>query len=347
MRQAALVAGVSSLLCLPAQKAVAQQAPAPAPEKVAVPEGGLTLGGHRFIVPASFPTSFVATYFGIRLGALVHTDPDVPTEAGQFSLSTLGGAQTLELGVKVTDWLGFFAKARLAVLVGSNVPGLIYSGATYEGTGEGGLIFRILRIDTSGTQVSFRVSGSYSSGLSTSVFPLLVQEAALTVRTVLQGQLRQLIRTPISGWDAQGNAVAAQALGPYFSLQGLAGGGVSGARIEPFDVAAGARGSSAMTDGEFNAAVAIEADASAAGVPVAGLFEYSLARQPAVLEFLPLNGSGFVHTLSLGAYYSGKPNLQLGLVGAVDLGLPRFSTSLGPSGSPHTELGQIVVLYIW
>ncbi len=112
-----------------------------------------------------------------------------------------------------------FARGRLGVLLGSNLPGVVYSGATYEVMGEGGLILRLLRIDSTGTQISLRASGAYSNGQSFSLFPLLTQAAAPTVRTVLQGDLGSLVRTPVDEWDVRGDVAVAQALGSCFSLQ--------------------------------------------------------------------------------------------------------------------------------
>jgi len=323
-----------------AQDEAGPAAPPPVERTPEPPPGALELGGHHFIIPASFPTSFVATYLGIRLGSQLYSAPGLPTSVGTFTPSTLAATTA-------TDWAGIFARARFAEVLGSNVSGLVYSGAAFEANAEGGLLFRLLRVDKSGTQVSLRLSGEYSSGLSISIIPLLTQQVAPTVKTVLQGQLSELVRTPLSEWDAQGNIGVAQALGRCFSLQGYVGGGVSGAEIQPFDTRSGGRVSSSLTGAQFNAAAAFEADASPAKIPIAILAEYAVMRQASPLALLPLTSINFLQTFSLGVYYSGRPNLQLGLIGAAEVGLPTLSTSAGESATPHSLLGEFVLMYIW
>jgi hypothetical protein len=348
------------VLCAPCKSALAQTAPSqPEPSRAAaaaeLPEdpadvnsGAQQLGGHRFIIPASFPTSFVDTYFGIRLAAEYYEAPDLPTSVGTFTPSTLGSATTLDFGLRILDWVGAFARGRFAELVGSNIPGLIFSGAGFQAGGELGGIVRLLRLEKTATQVSFRLSGAYTYGMTISVLPLVTQPIVPTVRTVIEGDLSQLIRTPLEEWEVHGDLAAAQALTKFFSLQAYLGGGIGGARIEPWDVRARGRVSPSDTGGSFNGAVAFEADASPIKVPLAVLAEYALNRRASALNLLPVTSIDFLQTVSLGLYYTGRRNLQLGALGGAAVGLPRLTSDNGGlSSSPRTWLGELVLLYIW
>lgn len=305
------------------------------------------LGGHDFLIPSSFPTSFVDTYFGIRLGAEFYEAPNLPTPSGTFSPATLASATAIDFGIKLTRWLGIFGNLRLTEILGSNTSGLVYSGAAFEISGEAGVILRLLRLEATGTQISVLGSGGYAGGLSISIFPLLTQPTAPTVRAVLQGDLTEVVRTPLREWDAQGNVAIAQALGPFFSLQGFIGGGVGSARIEPFDTTSGTRLASSETRGIFNAAAAFEVDGSPAKIPIAALVEYSLTRRPSIVDLLPVTSIDDVQTFSLGLYYSGRSHLQLGVVGGVFAGLPQLASDEGHSATPHSIFCELVMIYRW
>ncbi|HZU85357.1 MAG TPA: hypothetical protein VE987_20640 [Polyangiaceae bacterium] len=356
--RSAAVAGAASLsVFLLTSAASAQTAPdaateeahwslGPAPTPSPLAEGTMSLGGHQFLVPASFPTSFVATFFSIRLRAALHESPDLPTEAGSFSPSNLGVGPRLDASFKITDWAGVFAILRMSAVVGSNLPGLVYTGESFNGTAAAGVIFRLLRLDATGTQASLRLNGSYANGMSLSVFPLLTQAVVPTVRTVLQGQLGDLIRTPFNEWEAVGDLTLAQALTPFFSLQAFVGEGVSGAQIQPFDVRQG-RLTESATNGFFHTGVGFEADASPARIPIAGLLEYTVGQEPSVVELLPQTSNPWIHGISLGVYYSGARDLQLGLIGGLQLGYGGLTSAVGTSGAPFTEFGELVLMHIW
>jgi hypothetical protein len=54
-----------------------------------------------------------------------------------------------------------------------------------------------------------------------------------------------------------------------------------------------------------------------------------------------------VTTLGLGVYYTGRHDLQLGVVGAVELGLAPVQIDGGESGSPIAEDIRLSMRYIW
>jgi hypothetical protein len=88
-------------------------------------------------------------------------------------------------------------------------------------------------------------------------------------------------------------------------------------------------------------------------VPIAAILEYELNAR--------LTGSGDedleeegtnTHTFGVGVYYSGRPNLQLGLFGAAILNLrPIAGVNVaggpGQSGTPNAEYGEMVIRYVW
>ena len=107
----------------------------------------------------------------------------------------------------------------------------------------------------------------------------------------------------------------------------------------------------ARCGGDFNtfiAAISAEADLETAGVPIA--FQ---------LEYLPSEewndaGQGFLaqpskHTVTAGLYYSGRRNLQLGVLAATTRNLKPVQGLDGErrSGRPHLMFGELSMRYVW
>ena len=63
-------------------------------------------------------------------------------------------AEGLDLGIKITDWVGIFAAGGVRSLVGTNLRSLTYAGATYDLGARVGGILRLFRSDSSGSQMS-------------------------------------------------------------------------------------------------------------------------------------------------------------------------------------------------
>ena len=78
------------------------------------------------------------------------------------------------------------------------------------------------------------------------------------------------------------------------------------------------------------------------------MFEWRMTRQPAVTSLIVSQGSDTSHILALGAYYSGRRDLQFGVVGALELGLSGVPTDTGTSGSPPARrIWTNFLRYFW
>ena len=175
------------------------------PEPAKKDEGGTerTLGNHVFIFPSEVTPSLVTTYVGLRLRLGSNGVTNVPTVVGNTTIETVTFAEGLDLGIKLTDWLGIFVTGGVNALVGTNLRALTYAGATYDMGGSGGAVFRLLRIDRTGTQLSFRAQGSYAKGQVSTLLPLFDRPIASLV-DALQGDLGESIRTPTTRVSGDG-----------------------------------------------------------------------------------------------------------------------------------------------
>ena len=168
-------------------------------------------------------TAFIETYFGIRAEARFTHVSDVPTSFGNFNINVTGAAQSIDFGVKLAEIVGLRLNAIVSGLIGTNIPSLVYDGATY-GHGFGVQVpVRLFRIESSGSQLSLVPLFNYASGQVATLFPLFRERPMLTLQTVLQGNTGELISTPVKATRFGMTAAFAQALSPYFGLQAVAG----------------------------------------------------------------------------------------------------------------------------
>ena len=87
-------------------------------------------------------------------------------------------------------------------------------------------------------------------------------------------------------------------------------------------------------------------------VPIALAGEYSANYRDPSATSLFIEDQGFEHTVSAGLYYSGAPNLELGLRGSSVLSAPGVigrdeSGAVASSDSPQLYTGQLVMTYVW
>ena len=321
-------------------------------------EGGCSrqIGGATFLLPILQQQSFVSTYVGIREGVAVYHVPDLSIGIlGPQDVSLAGYQQTLDLGLRLTRWLGLWGEARGTIFTGLTLSSLLVGGGSFVASGEGGLVLRLLHFESSGTQLSLRAGGGYERGRALTLLPLLsaiVDTPGVTLRSILDGNLREFLLVPIAERSVTGGLYLAQALGgPFLSLQSSASARRAWRTFRPFDPAVGDRVDLGTTATRFDLAVALTADFKPLGVPLGLMGEYlfTTGRQTEVaLARTNLN----THSVALGLYYTGRPNLQLGLGGVTVLDAePRIGRDVrgNPvmSGRPRLAYGQLILRYIW
>jgi hypothetical protein len=309
--------------------------------------GDRTLRGNTFLFAPHFDSAFIATYIGVRAEARFATVSNVVTSFGTFDLNVTGAAETLDFGFKLCDVVGLRLSGVGAAIVGSNIPAIAYNGATYSFGGGVRVPVRIFRIESSGSQLAVVPYFGYASGKVAALLPLFQNQPSVTLGTILQGNGGELIATPLKTTTFGLNAAFAQAFNRNFALQAEAGIGRSVATLDRFDPSTQQRNGDSVGAWDFAFGVAFTADAAPSGFPIAGLAEWSVSRQPGTASFVTSTTGTSAHTVALGAYYSGRRDLQLGVVGALELGLPATQTEIGLSERPNSKDARLELRYFW
>lgn len=311
---------------IPSSTSPATSASGPAPtgtSPVPPADQARTLGGHRFLTPVRFASAFAVTEVGLSI-AFSHAsytgygDRDhVP-----YVADVVGLAERLDVGVRVLPRVALFASVggRFASGAdGQTVLGIGADGAVEWKVGVAGVV---ARLEETGTQVGARLSVEGHAGGRLVSIEGLVNDS-IDTKTVPPADALFGARSGVAGrfsWSV------AQALGRHFSAQaslGLAGG---------WRYAGDARGADAL---HLGFGLAIGADA-APYVPIALLLEYdgdTLLRRGGPREVGPeeLLSEENASALLAGLYYSGRPDLLLGVAfGAVmPVGLPGRTVETG------------------
>ncbi|WP_147445640.1 hypothetical protein [Corallococcus aberystwythensis] len=314
------------------------------------------LKGHLFQVPILQQGALITTHVGVRTGVARYDIPDVPVgDTRQRDTLLLGLQETLDVGLRLTDWLALTGFARGSTALGTTPPSLFVEGATLDLIGQAGLVLRLLRNEPSGTQLSLRAAVGHDRGKTLTVLPFaraIVNNPLLTVDSVLDGNFRESLLVPASETSAGGGAYLAQALGASFSLQASAAAEYAWQKREPFDVVAGARVEQDTYAVRVDLAAALTADLRPGlGIPIAVMGEYLFrtGRQTSVY-----NPDRTLHSssLALGVYYSGRQHLQFGVGAATTLkSEPRRSQDsegqMRESGEPTLSYAQLILRYIF
>ncbi|NTX13893.1 hypothetical protein HUA74_17800 [Myxococcus sp. CA051A] len=314
------------------------------------------LKDHTFLFPMLQGSAFVTTNVGIREGLARYDVPDVPVnELEPRDVLLTGIQQTLDLSLGITDWLGFTGFGRATIITGSNADGLLASGASVDLVGQLGGVVRILRSDTSGTQLSFRANYGYNRGREITLLPLIsaiVDSPGVTVGGIIDGDLGQLLFVPRKESSTKGGLYVAQSFGRVFSLQASGAAEYAWQTRRPFDSVAGGRFEQNTHALRVSLSLAATLDIyPVTAVPLAVMGEYVFRtgfQERVGQDDRTLKDS----TAALGIYYSGRANLQLGL-GAVRTFNAEPHPGLGArgrtleSGEPSLSYGELILRYVW
>jgi hypothetical protein len=307
-----------------------------------------SLRDHEFIFPQFVDSALVATYVGLRLRLGESKIPNLPTAFGSRDLHAVTNWQVLDAGFKLTDWLGISVSVGGHSVLSTNIPSLVYQGASFWYGGNAGGILRLLRSDHTGTQLSLRGSGGYTDGVVNSFASVFATaDSPVALRTLVTAGLAQAIKTPIHTYNAEGSFALAQSFGPLLGLQAILGLGWSKASVEPLDLSTGNRPTLSSSGLSYRAGVAASVDFMSLHVPVAVVGEYLLLRTSSPADLIASASRNTTSTLFAGVYYSGRPNLQLGIGGGATLGLGEATLKNGSSDSAYIVLGQLDLRYVW
>jgi hypothetical protein len=314
------------------------------------------INGHRFIFPAFVEHSFVSTYLDVRSGARVRQVHDLPIgRLGRLDLEQIEVAETIDGELRLFDGVGLFGTFAATATAATNATGLIFLPVQYSFVGDGGVIVQVLRLEEAGTQVSLRARVGVEGGRRFTLAPLLNATAdapARTAESIAAGNLGNLLVTPFSSFRWGGSVAAAQPLSEVFSLQASAGIAFEEMTLRPFEVVSDARQDQEFSVFVPSAGLAAAADARPLGVPLALMLEYQLSARRTEDEQTDTDRTQTLNVLAAGLYYSGRTDLQAGLLGFVFLNLEPI-TGTDASGNPaesDTPVlfgGQLVLRYVW
>jgi hypothetical protein len=358
VRFAALGAGAAILVTVnlaSAQAGPPTQPPTQPPAATTPPSPEFddrTLDGHTFIYPLLQDGAFNTTHFGIRQGFALETVPKFPLSSlGTFNLSATGLVQDFDLAVKILPWIGVYGKAEGTVATGANIDSLLLFGGQFAFGGEGGVVGRIARIESTGTQIALRLYGGGGTGRNVGVLPLvseLVSNTKSTLGSVVHGSIGKYILVPVSNDEFGGSVHAAQAAGRFVGIQAALQGQSARETTSPYNGTENAPSTVSTTS--IQASVGVDVDGSPAGVPLGAMAEYQFQFNDASAS--GASTSGTANLLGVGIYYTGRHNLLLGLGGKTELNQPPFpgvskAGTAEPSGAPSVYYGEFVLRYIW
>lgn len=338
------------------------------------------LGGHSFQLGAFLPSALVSSYAGVRAGFEYHQVPGftqlptlLPTGPQAVDLQTVNVAETIDLAVRVVDFLSMVADGYGRARVGANINTLLGTGADYTYGGNLGALLKLFRIAS--FQLSIRAQVGYYTGQSAGVLALFQDLTAIAEGTLRQVQnnpldldnaIRQLnnafisatadLLTPFSGVTYGASLNVALALGRFVGLQAAAGFYLDNATYRPTRYDINTNGpvttEHSVTTTQPTLGVALDIDVDPIGLPIALIVEYRgravNVNDKGQTQEKALDMSSLEHLVALGVYYSGRTDLQLGLTGYTLFGqVPSYGVNAIPSGKPLDLAAQLVFRYFW
>ena len=336
------------------------------------------LGEHNFQLSSFVPSALVESHIGIRAGVEYHQVPGfaqlpslVSSGPQAVDLRTINVAETLDFAVRLHDHFAIYGDGYGKARVGANIATLLGTGADYTYGGDLGLLVKLFRAGS--FQLSVRGQAGYYAGQSAGILALfqdlslIAQDAVLKVQRNPVLDLNQAIEqlnsafrtatsdllTPFNGFTYGFALNAAQAIGRYFGLQASLGYYVDNATYRPtrFDTTTGGPVTREQTikTTRPSLGLAIDVDASPAGLPFAMLLEYRATPiNVNSQEDTHYDLTSFEHLVALGVFYSGRRDLQLGFTGYTLFGqTPAIGANATPSGKPLDLALQLVFRYFW
>ncbi len=307
-----------------------------------------TVGGHQFIFPQFVDSSFVATYFGLRIRLAEFRAPNLPTQFGPIDITAVNFSQGFDLGIRIFDWLGLYGSTGVRSLISTNLKSLVYQGATFDLGANGGFIVRLLHNDRTGTRIALRGQAGIASGQSSSLIPLFqAANVRVALSDILQGNAGESIRTPFHSSNYGGTLTAAQAISPMFGLQAAAGVGYQLTTLRRWNPNTATRQDIDVNGVTYRFGLAASVDFNPLKVPIAIMAEYLVTRQASASSLAVGDDLDDLQDIFAGIYYSGRPNLQLGLGVGGELNLGPSTSPEGRSEKPHVLFSQFVLRYVW
>jgi hypothetical protein len=337
------------------------------------------LGGHNFLEGSFVPSALLSSHLGVRAGVEYHEVPgftQLPTLFGSgmqaVDLKTINVIEQIDFAFRLHDLLAIYGDAYGEARVGANISTLLGTGADYTYGGDLGLQVKLLRLG--GFQLSVRAQFGYFAGQAAGIRGLFQD-----LTNIAQGALKQIeanpvldlntaltqlnnafiyatsdLLTPFNGIAYGASVNMAQGLGSYVGLQLSLG--YSGERTTRHPTMYDATGLGPVTteyvetSSRPTLSAALDLDLASAGLPIATMLEYRATPVTTSDSGQSTNFSvnSLEQLIAIGLYYSGRTDLQLGVIGYTLLGQsPALAAGTMASGNPRDLAAQLVFRYFW
>jgi hypothetical protein len=276
------------------------------------------LGGHTFLTPSFVDSALVLSYLGGRVGIEFESQLNISIEGIEpLDIDRIYIGEAIDAGVALFDRLQLFVHLVGIAGTSTDAESFFVRGSEYRLSATFGAMLKLFEIDATNTQVSIRGFVTPETGDVLTLLPLasaLIESEFETLGEVLAARRGELLVTPYSAFRWGGGVAVAQPLTPLFSAQASARVTFESASVEPFDLPNGARRTLDWSSITPELGIALTGDADPVGVPLAVMLEYQISFSDREVEQTGLNDSDTWHTLAGGVYYTGRSDLQTGVV---------------------------------
>lgn len=268
---------------------------------------------HAFIAPFLSDSALVTSHFEFRQGAAILSVPsftDPRYEDTTYDLMMIGAGQSIDVGVRFLWFLGAYAHVDGVAALGANAESALYTGASAALDWEAGGHAMLFRSKKLGMQISLRAKVLGRQSTAVAPGPLVdafIADPVDTVEELGDGELVNYLVSSQSNIWGGGSLNFAQAFNRMFSVQGS------------FEVSGGAQTFKSFDGSDVQTSVtALQLGAGLTGTldgwpwfPVAAQVEY---RWDELLAMTDDADAIDTHRLGGGLFYSGHPDLVLGVV---------------------------------
>ena len=249
--------------------------------------------------------------------------------------------EQFRFGAPFVEWFSLFGSIEGQVLTGADSNSALFRGGGAGVNWEAGLAGRLMRRESSGTQLAIRLKVHGKHGRDVAPIALiesLLNDPTQTVDDILDGDLLELMISREKAITGGGSVAAAQAMGRYFGIQigaeARAGGATYVSTFETGEV------KTETTREVLGTGIALTGNADP-HFPLGLLIEYRFRKnfeQTDDLNVSDLNSSR--HRIGMGLHYTGREDLMLGIFASTRL--------WRGEGEPRTYVyGQIVMQYFF
>ncbi len=327
----------------------------PAPPRARSAADELVLGGHFFQLPALQRSPFITTYFSLRQGFQTIDSPDAPVRPGRtYGVDALGVVERIDAGFEFLKVLQLTIGVDAAAYSGNGFKSVVVGGAGYSYRGHVGAGARIFR--GSSTQLTARASleaGNADQLQTLTLINALITQPQQSIDQIIDGTLGRLIVNKANRTAENLSFHLAQSFGPALGLQLEAGLEHANIDVEFFSEALARADDTSVSfwTPDFAVAVGLDLKPLVPVLPISVMGEYSITSAHASSDL----GSQWLTTsqrAGVGVYYSGRPELALGLSAYRTFSVETTegfnpSGNALPGGRPRTDTVLLTLGYTW